>query len=312
MTKIDRKYQKVFGSALPANNHIAEFGSLKAGSVAYSLDPDAIQNSAYLNGWEDALQSNKAPPLQDLNALFFLLSRQIAYTMQAGVPEYNAATEYHVGSVVNDGTGVRYISKTSPNTGNALTSLTHWKRESTGNPLGAVIATFPNLTGAYDCLATTVADAEGFVVCGGQTIADATSPMNGATIPNINNDVFLMGNATSGTAGGANTKTISVQAAFPTNHTHWNSGYAKIHPWVSGSTFYVDIDQISTVSWLADKTVAVTGSATGDLPGAGIIYATALGGSTSTVDQAPIAIDSTGSNDIRPKYITAKFVMRVK
>jgi len=94
-------------------------------------------------------------------------------------------------------------------------------------PLGAVIATMPHLTGAYACVATTAADANGFVQCAGQTIVDPTSPMNGAVIPTINNNVFLMGHVTSGTAGGANSKTLS-GAEIPAHvhgmgHGHGNS-----------------------------------------------------------------------------------------
>jgi hypothetical protein len=93
-------------------------------------------------------------------------------------------------------------------------------------PLGSVIATFPHLTGAYACTATTAADADGFVQCAGQTLSDATSPMNGTIIPNINNNIFLMGNATSGTAGGSNTKTLTT-TELPA-HTHTiNHGHAN-------------------------------------------------------------------------------------
>jgi len=81
-------------------------------------------------------------------------------------------------------------------------------------PLGSVIATFPNLSGAYTTAATTTADANGYVLCAGQTIADSTSPMNGAIVPNINNSVFLMGSTTAGSTGGNNTNT---QVAA---HTH--------------------------------------------------------------------------------------------
>lgn len=95
-------------------------------------------------------------------------------------------------------------------------------------PLGSVIATMPHLTGAYNCIATTAADAGGFVVCEGQTINDPTSPMNGAVIPHINDDVFLMGRATSGEAGGSSTYdfnhthsvTSNVSVAAHADHTH--------------------------------------------------------------------------------------------
>jgi len=85
-------------------------------------------------------------------------------------------------------------------------------------PLGSVIATFPNLTGAYSTSATTAADANGFVKCNGQVISDATSPMNGQTVPNINNDIFIRGNTTAGTSGGAATVTL-ITNNLP-SHTH--------------------------------------------------------------------------------------------
>lgn len=92
------------------------------------------------------------------------------------------------------------------------TGLQIWQTPSPGLiPLGSVIATFPNLTGAYATAATTAADLSGFVLCQGQTIADVTSPMNGVVIPNINNSVFLRGNTTSG-ASVANTATKTLSA----------------------------------------------------------------------------------------------------
>jgi hypothetical protein len=90
-------------------------------------------------------------------------------------------------------------------------------------PLGAVLPTFPALTGAYACAATTAADSNGYVLCQGQTIVDATSTMNGVVIPNINNDVFLKGNTTSNTSGGANTVTLT-STELP-SHTHTVSNH---------------------------------------------------------------------------------------
>jgi hypothetical protein len=91
-------------------------------------------------------------------------------------------------------------------------------------PIGAVLATFPNLTGAYDCTATTVANVYGFVMCNGQVIADATSPMNGQTIPQINNGVFIAGYKTTigstsdlGTAAGT---TVALGTSNLPSHTH--------------------------------------------------------------------------------------------
>jgi len=91
-------------------------------------------------------------------------------------------------------------------------------------PLGGVVATFPNLTGAYVCATTTAADAVGFVKCNGGTIVDATSPMNGVVVPNINNSIFLMGSTTAGSSGGNNNTTLTT-TQLPV-HGHGAGTYA--------------------------------------------------------------------------------------
>jgi len=84
-----------------------------------------------------------------------------------------------------------------------------------------------HLTGATAVTATTAGDANGYVVCGGQTLSDATSPMNGQIVPNLNNSIFLMGSATAGSTGGGNTVTL-VAGNLPShshtiNHAHANT-----------------------------------------------------------------------------------------
>lgn len=91
-------------------------------------------------------------------------------------------------------------------------------------PLGSVIATFPSLTGAYTTANTTAADANGYVLCVGQTISDATSPMNTAVIPNINNSVFLQGSTVDSGTGGTNSTTLTT-TQLPA-HTHGAGSYA--------------------------------------------------------------------------------------
>ena len=217
-------------------------------------------------------------------------------------------------------------------------------------PLGAVIATFPSLTGAYACSATTAADANGFVQCAGQTIVDATSPLNGQVIPNINNNAFLMGNSTSGSAGGANTKTLTT-SELPA-HTHTiNHGHANTFGLTGTTTFASDghnhdqggltariwIDQSggnatfrwdlqSTSSWTEDNNQRFAGaasstSATSTLNGTRVFGNTGSNSSSGSVGFSGAVTDHSGSSgssgtgsafDIRPSYISARYVMRVK
>ena len=128
MAKILRALQKVFGDNVVATDNIAQFGSLKAGSPQFSKDPSVIQGlNAYLEGWKSAVVNNNAPALQDENALHYLWSRQLAYLFQAGIPEYDTATEYHLGSFVQDA-GVVYRSIQNTNENHPLTDGAWWEQ----------------------------------------------------------------------------------------------------------------------------------------------------------------------------------------
>jgi alpha-tubulin suppressor-like RCC1 family protein len=125
MSKILRKVSKIFGSSA-GTNQIAEFGSLAAGSPTFTTDPVVIQSlSNFLTGWFGAVVGANSPAIEDMNALCYLYAYQIAYLMQAGVPEYDATTTYYTGSLVNSA-GSLYRSVVDNNTGNALSNSSYW------------------------------------------------------------------------------------------------------------------------------------------------------------------------------------------
>ena len=129
MPRITRKQQKVFAENA-SNNGV--FGSLQANDPAYSQDPDLIQGrTAYANGWNDATYSaEKLPPLEEFQSLQYLFSRQIAYLMQDGIPEWNSSTTYYKGALVKaiqgDGSFILYASLIDDNTNNLVTDTTKW------------------------------------------------------------------------------------------------------------------------------------------------------------------------------------------
>lgn len=129
MSKIVRKDQRIFAGDVPAVNVVSQFGSLKAGSPQYSSDPDTIQSlSAWGAGWGAAAVNNAAPALQDMNAIFHVLTRNVRYAQQIGMHEYSATMDYQTGSVVYDpSTATIYMSNTDDNTGNELTNATCWR-----------------------------------------------------------------------------------------------------------------------------------------------------------------------------------------
>lgn len=126
MAKLTRAIQKIFCGGVPPINAVAVFGSLKAGLPEFSDDPTDIQSlPAYEAGWAGATVANQAPALQDMNALQFLFSRQLKYLFQQGIPEWDAAETYYVGSVVQSGGNI-YISTDDNNLNQPFTSVS-WK-----------------------------------------------------------------------------------------------------------------------------------------------------------------------------------------
>jgi hypothetical protein len=150
MAKLTRFTQLLFGSNAAANQ-IGKYGSLAAGSpVAYSgstVTPALIQGlSNYLSGWFSAVIGNNSPAIEDLNAIAYLYSYQLAYLMQEGIPEYDGSTVYYTSSIVQY-TGGLYQSLTDSNTGHLPSSGSPWGPLSF--PLGAYIGgTNPGVTGA--------------------------------------------------------------------------------------------------------------------------------------------------------------------
>ncbi|VVB59067.1 Uncharacterised protein [Candidatus Anstonella stagnisolia] len=101
-------------------------------------------------------------------------------------------------------------------------------------PIGCVIGWAKSITG-------TPALSSYWVECNGQTLSDAESPFNGQVIPNLNANLFLRGNTTSGGTGGNLTHThttnlstntsTSPTSAYPygglgqvvVDHSHYNT-----------------------------------------------------------------------------------------
>lgn len=125
MAKITRQTHKLFGRTGPTDK-FAKFGSLVAAVPLKTKDIATIQS---LPAWDEGFQSsifgaNKDLLLQDLNSFCFEHSTQVAYLFQAGIAEWDAATEYDKGSFVQrtagaDATGQVYVSLIDANIGNA-------------------------------------------------------------------------------------------------------------------------------------------------------------------------------------------------
>jgi hypothetical protein len=82
---------KVFDNTAPVRDKTT-FGSFaQNGEPTFSSDVNAMQTKAYEGGWSAAIEGNDGNPLkEDFNALGYVLSSQIKYMYQMGVPTWNS------------------------------------------------------------------------------------------------------------------------------------------------------------------------------------------------------------------------------
>ena len=113
MGKINRAIQKIFGSNANSTA-ITEFGTAKNAEPTYITDGnvnDIQANPSFLTGWANSLEQDLAPFMQDSNALWYMITSQVAYIMQQGIPEYDENSEYPAGAlckVINNGIVIIY------------------------------------------------------------------------------------------------------------------------------------------------------------------------------------------------------------
>lgn len=101
------------------------------GQVTQANDITSQFTPEFLRGWGIVGPSDQ-PTLQDFNAVSYTHGQILAYLHQVGVPEYNAAQEYHIGSFCNL-SGVLYVSTANNNTGNTPSAgSSFWSSPLTG------------------------------------------------------------------------------------------------------------------------------------------------------------------------------------
>lgn len=129
MTRVTRKTQKILGEGA-TNNGV--FGSLQASNPVMTNDVEQIQSlNAWNLGWNQAtLTSEELPPLEEMQGVEYVITYQLAYLMQEGLPEWDSATTYYTGSMVKQisGTTIKiYCSLVDNNLNKAVTDTASWK-----------------------------------------------------------------------------------------------------------------------------------------------------------------------------------------
>lgn len=130
MAQLSRANQLVFGST-GGTTEFGKIGSDAAGTPETTKDLEAIQSlSQYLAGLYGITASAAEPPrIEDINALYYLMTSQLRYLFQNGVPEWHEDAEYFATVSYCQRGGVVYRSVTNDNVGNdpATDDGTNWE-----------------------------------------------------------------------------------------------------------------------------------------------------------------------------------------
>ncbi len=120
-----RRNQRIFGDGAP-EEQFGVIGSKAAGNPENTKDVEAMQGlPGYGEGFFEITKDqgvSKLPYAEDLNSLLYLITRQIAYEFQSGIPEWDAQTKYYNQKSFVQYDGIVYRSERgaddAPNVGN--------------------------------------------------------------------------------------------------------------------------------------------------------------------------------------------------
>lgn len=108
MAKLPRIKQEIFGSEAGPQD-IGVVGSLHEGNPTYALTTEQIQSlDAFKRGLRSVVIGENSPILEEDNGMYKLITQQLAYLLQRGIPEWNEDTVYFRGSWVSDNSGNIY------------------------------------------------------------------------------------------------------------------------------------------------------------------------------------------------------------
>ena len=126
MSKLERKLQKIFAEE-SQSTQVTAFRTAGT-NPTYTKDVTEIQNANFTKGWLDPNNTgNVVPYAEDMNGLFYTLSRNIAYLNQSGIPEWLSTETYYENAMCMYN-GVLYISLADNNLGKQPdTQTSYWR-----------------------------------------------------------------------------------------------------------------------------------------------------------------------------------------
>lgn len=131
--KQSRINQLIFGDT-GVTTDFGQIGSESAGTPVTTKNLDTIQAlAAYLGGLASIVDSGlQLPRLEDQNSLFLLITTQLRYLLQAGIPEWISTAQYFADVSIVNVAGALYQAKTgtdgTPNVNhNPVGDTTNWR-----------------------------------------------------------------------------------------------------------------------------------------------------------------------------------------
>lgn len=129
-TELERKQLQVFcGGA--GEQQTSVFGTMKNPDPDYSKDPETLQGTNWPQGWQNAIATDDAPFMEDMNSLFYVLSYMTKYLYQHGIPEWSNKETYTASKSVVLRNGKFYVAKQTTGADNPQdpatdASFTYW------------------------------------------------------------------------------------------------------------------------------------------------------------------------------------------
>lgn len=121
-TNLPRVYQKIFGELADTTTpkRIAQFGSVVSGDPLLTGNIETIQAlTNWSNGWVGSTVTDRRyPTAEETTGVNKVLSQQLAYLLQKGIPEWDPDTTYYADNCYCQYGGKIWISRADNNTDN--------------------------------------------------------------------------------------------------------------------------------------------------------------------------------------------------
>lgn len=109
--KLPKVLQKVFGFNQDPSR-LKVIGSLADGTPTTATDIQEVQNNPrYLGGWPDCVIGENAHAIEDRGSLDYLITHQLKYIFQNGIPEHNNEETYYKNAIVSHNGEIRRLKE---------------------------------------------------------------------------------------------------------------------------------------------------------------------------------------------------------